>query len=77
MYKKTLKMKALQFPRVNHTEIVNLEKPSISAREVLVKVGASGICHTDIEILKGNYGANFPVIRDMSLRGPWSRWEKM
>ena len=55
-------MKALQFPRVNQTEIVSLEKPSISAREVLVRVGASGICHTDIEILKGNYGANFPVI---------------
>src|SRR4029077_2131397 len=59
---KTPKMKALQFPRVNQTEIVSLEKPSISAREVLVRVGASGICHTDIEILNGNYGANFPVI---------------
>jgi D-altritol 5-dehydrogenase len=55
-------MKALQFPRVNHTEVVNIERPSISGQEVLVKVGASGICHTDVEILRGNYGANFPVI---------------
>ncbi|MGB5560173.1 MAG: alcohol dehydrogenase catalytic domain-containing protein [Paracoccaceae bacterium] len=37
--------------------------PRPGAGEVLIEVHASGICHTDIEVLRGNYGASaYPVI---------------
>ena len=37
--------------------------PRPGAGEVLIEVHASGICHADIEVLRGNYGASaYPVV---------------
>ncbi|MHC5307634.1 NAD(P)-dependent alcohol dehydrogenase [Bartonella sp. LJL80] len=43
-----------------HCELVNLEDPS--ANEVLVRIVASGVCHTDAAVLDGSMAANFPIV---------------
>lgn len=56
-------MKALYFPAKD--EVVVGEKPAPKALEntVVVKVRASGLCHTDIDVMRSNYGSSaFPVI---------------
>lgn len=54
-------MKALQFTVLNHPELVDLPIPIPAPDEVLIRVGAVGICHTDLEILRGHYPAEFLV----------------
>ncbi len=55
-------MKALQFIALHHAELVDLPVPSPAPDEVLIRVDAAGVCHTDLEILSGNYPARFPVV---------------
>lgn len=56
-------MKAIQFPARNETRLATLPDPRAGAGEVVVEVRASGICHTDIEVLRGNYGTSaFPLV---------------
>lgn len=55
-------MKAVQFPSVGEVRVVELPDPSPGPGEVLIRVGACGICHTDVHILEGNYPARFPLI---------------
>lgn len=43
-----------------HFETVNLETPA--ANEVLIRVVASGVCHTDATILNGSIPSHYPVI---------------
>ena len=50
--------------------ISDTPEPNIGETDVLIQVKASGICHTDYEILKGNYGQNsFPLIPDHEFAG--------
>jgi len=56
-------MKATTYQSIG--EIVNsdIADPTPDAREVLIRVHASGICHTDIDILYGRYGnSTFPLV---------------
>lgn len=56
-------MKALYFPRVNEVEVGQFCEPEVCKGEVLVRIRASGLCHTDIDVMRANYGASaFPVI---------------
>src|SRR3954454_12992623 len=55
-------MKALRFPDQNRMEVVDLPQPKPDQGEALVRVRSSGICHTDSEILRGNYPTRYPVI---------------
>ncbi|MFK8035725.1 MAG: alcohol dehydrogenase catalytic domain-containing protein [Hyphomicrobiales bacterium] len=56
-------MKAALFTGKNETQFTNLPDPKAGADEVVVEVKASGICHTDYEVLKDNYGTGaFPVV---------------
>jgi 2-desacetyl-2-hydroxyethyl bacteriochlorophyllide A dehydrogenase len=55
-------MKALQFLGLHRAELADIPEPSPAAGEVVVRVDAVGICHTDLEILRGNYPAIFPVV---------------
>ena len=56
-------MKSIIFSAPNKVNLFEKPEPVIGKDEVLIKVKASGICHTDYEILKGNYGSNaFPLI---------------
>ena len=56
-------MRAILFPARNAVEATALPDPSPGPGDVVVEVHASGICHTDIEVLRGNYGTSaFPVV---------------
>ena len=48
-------MKAFVFEKPNVAVLKDIPKPTISDDEVLVKVKASGICHSDYELLEGRY----------------------
>ncbi|WP_068673473.1 zinc-binding dehydrogenase [Oceanobacillus sp. Castelsardo] len=56
-------MKALvkKGPGEENIGLEQLDKPSAGESEVLVKVHATGICGTDVHILKDEYPANYPV----------------
>jgi threonine dehydrogenase-like Zn-dependent dehydrogenase len=56
-------MKAINFFARNQVQYSDLPDPTVGPGEVLVAVRASGICHTDFEVLSANYGdGNFPVV---------------
>lgn len=56
-------MEAILFPDRNTVLVTNLPDPTAGPGEVLVKVCASGLCHTDVEVLRGNYGTGaYPLV---------------
>lgn len=56
-------MKAVSFPARGEVAFGNLPDPVAGDGEVIVEVRASGICHTDFEVLNANYGTSaFPVV---------------
>lgn len=56
-------MKAINFPAKSQVKYGVLDEPAIGAGEVMIQVKASGICHTDFEVLSANYGDGaFPLV---------------
>ncbi|WP_062119736.1 zinc-dependent alcohol dehydrogenase family protein [Aureimonas sp. AU40] len=56
-------MKAVQFQSEGVAVITDLPVAAIRPRHALVRIKASGLCHTDIDILHGRYGAGaFPIV---------------
>jgi D-altritol 5-dehydrogenase len=56
-------MKAVVFPAKDEVVLSELPDPVPGRGEAVIEVCASGICHTDIEVLRGNYGTSaFPVV---------------
>lgn len=56
-------MKAALFTGKNQVQFTDLPDPKAGPGQVVVDVKASGICHTDYEVLKDNYGTGaFPVV---------------
>jgi len=56
-------MRAVVFTGKNEVQFTDLVDPKPGPGDVLVEVKASGICHTDYEVLKDNYGTGaFPVV---------------
>lgn len=56
-------MKAVLFTEKNAVQFTDLPDPTPGPGDVVVDVMASGICHTDYEVLKDNYGTGaFPVV---------------
>lgn len=56
-------MKAIVFTAKNEVQLKELPDPKPGKNDVVVEVKASGICHTDFEVLKDNYGTGaFPVV---------------
>ncbi len=56
-------MKAIVFTGRNEVNLTELSDPRPATGEVVIAVKASGVCHTDFEILKDNYGTGaFPVV---------------
>ena len=53
-------MKAFRLVAPHTTELVEVPQPEPGPGEVLVKVGAAGICHSDLHILEAPEGA-FPL----------------
>ena len=56
-------MEAIVFTGKNEVQLTELPDPSPGRNEVVIEVKASGVCHTDYEVLKDNYGVGaFPVV---------------
>ncbi|TCO70349.1 alcohol dehydrogenase catalytic domain-containing protein [Rhodovulum euryhalinum] len=56
-------MRAILYPARDRVEVTDLPAPRPAEGEVVVAMRASGICHTDIEVLRGNYGRSaFPLV---------------
>ncbi len=56
-------MKAIVFPAKGEVAVVDRPDPRPGPGEALIEVRASGICHTDLEVLAANYGTGaFPVV---------------
>lgn len=56
-------MKAIVFPARDEVAFRGIPDPAPNPGEAVIEVEASGICHTDIEVLHGNYGTSaFPVV---------------
>lgn len=56
-------MQAICFPSKDTTETGEIPDPVAGPGEVVIAVRASGICHTDIEVRRGNYGSSaFPIV---------------
>jgi len=56
-------MKAVYFPRRGEVAVGDLPDPEAGPGEVVLRVRASGICHTDIEVMRGNYGTGaYPLV---------------
>jgi len=56
-------MKATTYQAMGEIQNSDIADPTPAAEEVVVRVHASGICHTDIDILYGRYGTStFPLV---------------
>lgn len=56
-------MKALYYPEVNEVTVGDIADPVATDREVILRVCASGLCHTDIDVMRSSYGPSaFPVV---------------
>ncbi len=55
-------MRAVEIQAPNQVEVVERPRPEPGEGEVLVQVMASGICGTDVHILRGEYLGDYPVI---------------
>jgi D-arabinitol dehydrogenase (NADP+) len=55
-------MKALTIEQPNQARVVDLAIPQPGPDEILIRVMASGICGTDIHILRGEYLGDYPIV---------------
>lgn len=56
-------MKAITYESLGEIKNSELSDPTAGTEDVVVRVHASGICHTDIDILYGRYGnSTFPLV---------------
>lgn len=56
-------MEAITYPTLGEVQTTLIADPAPTAGEIVVRVHASGICHTDIDILHGRYGnSTFPIV---------------
>ncbi len=56
-------MRALCYPAAGETRLETRDTPEPGPGEVLLAVRASGLCHTDIDVLHARYGPGaFPVV---------------
>lgn len=62
-------MLALVVHEPHNLEVTNVEEPSREPGEVIVEVGACGICGTDLHIIDGDYHAEYPAIPGHEISG--------
>jgi 2-desacetyl-2-hydroxyethyl bacteriochlorophyllide A dehydrogenase len=56
-------MKAIHFTGLGLAGLADLGEPELAPGHALVRVRASGLCHTDIDVLHGRYGNGaFPLV---------------
>ncbi|WP_027136222.1 zinc-dependent alcohol dehydrogenase family protein [Geminicoccus roseus] len=62
-------MKALLFREIGDALVTDVRDPAPAAGQVVVEVGATGVCHTDLDILHGRYLCAFPVVPGHEIAG--------
>ena len=55
-------MRALVFRRNRNPEVEDVADPTAGPGDVIIRVAAAGICHTDLDILHGRYPAELPRV---------------
>jgi D-arabinitol dehydrogenase (NADP+) len=55
-------MKVVEIEQPNRSRVGIVPVPQPGETELLIKVMASGICGTDVHILRGEYMGDYPVI---------------
>ncbi len=56
-------MQAITYQALGDVQNSVVAVPTVGSHDVLIRVHASGICHTDIDILHGRYGnSTFPLV---------------
>lgn len=56
-------MKAIHFVGKGEARFADLAEPELQPGHALIRVMASGLCHTDIDVLHGRYGSSaFPLV---------------
>ena len=56
-------MKAIYFTGHGEADMADLPEPALLPGHALIDVKASGLCHTDIDVLHGRYGSSaFPLV---------------
>jgi D-arabinose 1-dehydrogenase-like Zn-dependent alcohol dehydrogenase len=53
-------VKAMRFPEAGRAEIVEVPRPVPADGEVLVRVRAAGICHSDVAAYQGKHNFRCP-----------------
>ncbi|MCD6386600.1 alcohol dehydrogenase catalytic domain-containing protein [Candidatus Sumerlaeota bacterium] len=66
-------MKAIVFPKVGEYRVDDIPEPEPQEGQVIVKVKTSGICGTDVHILRGEFPISFPVIPGHEFTGVISK----
>lgn len=54
-------MRAFRLTTEHRTELTTIPQPEPGPGEVLVKVGAAGVCHSDLHIVEAPEGSGFPT----------------
>jgi len=52
---------------------VDLEPPRMG--EVMIKMSAAGVCHSDLHVMTGHLDAPLPVVLAMKEAGWWPKWD--
>ena len=55
-------MKAVQYASARNFAVVDVPDPTPEDEEVVMKVAANGVCHTDVNVHEGEFFASFPLI---------------
>jgi 2-desacetyl-2-hydroxyethyl bacteriochlorophyllide A dehydrogenase len=56
-------MRAIVFSKKNTPVLIEKPTKKPQSGQVLIEIHASGICHTDLEVMRGNYGSSaFPLV---------------
>ena len=55
-------MKAIRITGIGQVALEPVSLPSPGAQDIILQVRRAGLCHTDYEILNGNYDGSFPVV---------------
>ncbi|WVF65585.1 hypothetical protein IAT40_000315 [Kwoniella sp. CBS 6097] len=45
-----------------HYTLDEVPVPKAEGTQVLIRIGAAGLCHTDMMVMEGSFGGNFPLI---------------
>lgn len=62
-------MKAAVITRPRNLEVQDLAPPSLGAGQVLVRVGATGVCGTDLHLFEGHFHAKLPLVPGHEIAG--------